>query len=484
MAEVQPLNHSADRDSYDIIIIGGGASGMTAAISASRFFAQKNGKARIALIERHAKLGRKVAATGNGRCNLSNIDATQHKSIHYHSEFPPLFETVLDRFDPKQAIRFFESMGIWCTTTAEEKIYPFCEQASTVVHAFSQELSICHVEILLDHDVQNIRVENPEGTFTVTGLWHDPAFSDGETGHTKPFCLFSRRLVAATGGKASPALSSDGSGYGLLHSLSHSCTLLFPAIVQLKTETDFIASLAGIKWNVGISLMHITRKNDEKSKTPGGASVREIIRKESGELLFTKYGISGPPVLQLARHLAACSGPENGEACYAVINFLETYSTRELIGLLSDRIREFGSRPIRDFLVGIIPYKIAGALVKKVFPQKENRPVSSISEQELAILVTQLQMFPLKICGTAGWTEAQVTAGGIRCDELNPETLESNLCKGLYIAGEVLDVDGDCGGYNLQFAWASGWIAGENAAKSLLPENPSDIILTEGGLRS
>ena len=208
------MNHSANTDFYDIVIIGGGASGMTTAIYASRFFAQKSVKAKIALIERHARLGRKVAATGNGRCNLSNLDATRNKSMHYHSEFPLLYETVLDRFDPEQAIHFFESMGIWCTVTEEEKVYPFCEQASSVVHAFSQELSALHVDILLDRDVQGIRkTAKFGGQFTITGLWHVPASLDGEAAQAKPFCLLSRRLVVATGGKASPALSSDGSGY-------------------------------------------------------------------------------------------------------------------------------------------------------------------------------------------------------------------------------------------------------------------------------
>jgi len=472
---------------FDILIIGGGASGMMAAVCAGRFFAQKNRTARIAILEKHAKIGRKLAATGNGHCNLSNQEATSGKAAHYHSEDPLLYENVLDRFPPEDTIRFFQSIGILCHIKEKGKVYPFCEQAYSVIHAFAEEISSLHIEILLNMEVREIAKtaggsqtgqgkEDSGQYFKITGIKDAPG--------TEPFGLLTRKVIVATGGKASPALSSNGLGYNLLKSLSHTCTRLSPAIVQLRTDMDFIAPLAGTKWNAGISLMRIghekKEKSDEEEKIPPDENrqsrqeidekknTREIIRKESGELLFTKYGISGPPILQLSGHLAEWTENGNETEYYAVIDFLEEFAIRELIELLSNRIREFGTRPIHEFLVGVLPYKIAATLIKRLFPCRENQPVSTLTQQDLAILVSHLKNFPLKIVGTTGWEEAQVTAGGIRCRELNPKTLESKFWDGLYITGEVLDVDGDCGGFNLQFAWASGCIAGESAAAALL----------------
>lgn len=494
------MNISANIKHFDIIVIGGGASGIMAAVCASRFFVQKNIKAKIAIIEKHSKLGRKLLATGNGHCNLSNQDASINKTIHYHSEFPLLYETILDKFVPEQTVDFFQSIGILSTTRDNGKIYPFCEQAFSVVNAFEQELASLQVEIFYNSEVSGISRcnidEQTEKSFKITGIKSEHRISGNNNDNIlqEPFCLFSRKVIIATGGKASPALSSDGLGYPLLKQLSHTCTQIFPAIVQLKTNTDFISTLSGMKWNAGISLVkiisnykgkidkleeakdvieakeakEIEEKEENSSENIFKQSGRTIIKKESGEILFTKYGVSGPPVLQLARHLNGYIEQNPEVEYYAVIDFLERFDIKELIILLKKRIEDFGTRPIRQFLVGIIPFKIAVALAKKIFTHRENLPISTISDRDLAILVSHLKMFPLKITGTTSWDDAQVTAGGIHCDELDPYSLESKLCEGVYITGEVLDVDGDCGGYNLQFAWASGYIAGENAAAAIL----------------
>ncbi|MHB1483223.1 MAG: BaiN/RdsA family NAD(P)/FAD-dependent oxidoreductase [Saccharofermentanales bacterium] len=441
-----------DNKKYDIIILGGGASGMIAAITSGSFFAQKNITAKIAIIERHNKLGRKLLATGNGHCNLSNINIEKASvSEHYYSEFPSLYESVIASFPPSRTVDFFESIGILCHTKEDGKIYPFCEQAYSVVEALEQKMKLLGVDILLDSEVTGL-----------TGLQDDGFrvdFADES--------IYAKKIIVAAGGKASPALSSDGLGYSLLSRFSHTCTELFPAIVQLKTETDFIAPLAGTKWEVGVNLIRVFCDKNHEERI-------ETLRKETGELLFTKYGISGPPVLQLSRHIQKTPLNERNskrdETYFAVIDFMNEFDASQLVDLLAKRIESFAARPIRHLLIGILPFKIAGAMIRKNFPSRENQCISTISPSDLAVLVTQMKRFPLRITGTTGWAEAQITAGGIRCDEIDGKTMESHFCNGLYIAGEILDVDGDCGGYNLQFAWASGHAAGENAAMAIYKE--------------
>lgn len=427
---------------------------MMAAIASGSFFANKNIHAKIAIVERHNKIGRKLLATGNGHCNLSNLNITEEDiGEHYYSESPLLFRTVLNGFMPERTINFFEKIGVLCHSRDDGKIYPFCEQAYSVVEAMEQELNFLGVKIILDSEV--VELSKTDNCFQL-----DLAASDS---------LFADKVIVSAGGKASPALSSNGLGYDLLKRFSHTCTELFPAIVQLKTETDFIAPLAGTRWNAEIRLVRVTFDRNHMEKG-------EIIRKETGELLFTKYGISGPPVLQLARHIQKSSSHHQEDVeCdtshFVLIDFMNEFNSAQLVDILSDRIAGFGKRTIRQLLIGMLPFKIAGALVRKNFPSRENQCISTISPKDLALIVTQIKNFPLKITGTTGWDEAQITAGGIKCTEIDEKTLESRFCGGLYIAGEILDVDGDCGGYNLQFAWASGHAAGESAAKAIYKEH-------------
>lgn len=463
------MNKAESKNIFDIVIIGGGASGVMAAVSASRFCKKKNIPVRIAIIERHAKLGRKLLATGNGRCNLSNWNASVHASNHYYSEYPLLYEAVLGQFTPQKTVEFFQSIGILCQTKDDGKVYPFCDQAFSVVEMLSKELASLDIEIITNMEVQEINKE--ASGFNLKCKKIQLPINAISIVETTPVHIHARRVIVATGGKASPALSSDGLGYKLLAPLSHKCTYMFPAIVQIKTQTDFVSTLVGTKCNVGISLMRTTLQKAQEEK-----SVREILKKDSGELLFTKYGISGPPVLQIARHLNGFEQEDKMDSkmqYYAVIDYLENFTTKDVVDLLTKRIIDFKDRPIHQLLIGIMPFKIAIAITKRVFLQKENHLISTITPKELALLVTQLKTFTIRITGTTGWNEAQVTAGGIRCDQVSPQTLESNLCEGLYIIGEVLDVDGDCGGYNLQFAWASGYAAGVDAAK-LLVETTTD----------
>lgn len=587
------MTSSREKTIYDVAIIGAGASGMTAAISCARYFLRQGNnsnsysnidtntyissnsssnsnnnsnfninsnsnsnsnsnfnshhtdkKANIIILERHAKSGRKLLATGNGRCNLSNENINSETLDRYfHSSQPEFYRKLLSKFTVADTIEYFESMGIMSTTLEDGKIYPYCKQAFSVVDALGNELRELGVKVMHSCEVGKITKVNQGSaltshdkicTSTIENVSTDPEIEsmnpdedlfelickdlqDRENPEVQT--IHAKRVIVSAGGKASPSLSSDGLGYALLGSLGHSITPLHPSIVQLKTVKDINAGLDGLKWDVKISLVQAIenptaepsskiKSNEIKSgkdkftnsmSANGSSSIvlqssssnsennnssdsiskqytplMAIVKEETGELLFTDYGISGPVVLQLARH--ACAIDES--KFYALIDFLPEHSIEEVLELLKKRIKSMGNRPIRRLLVGVLPFKLALAITDKIFKGTAEKPIRGITSQELANLITKIKGYPFKITGTLGWDNAQVTAGGISCNEVDAETCESLICKNLYITGEVLDVDGDCGGFNLQFAWASGYIAGESAARSI-NDNPKDNLMGE-----
>lgn len=511
------MTSSREKTIYDVAIIGAGASGMTAAISCARYFLRyhTDKKANIIILERHAKSGRKLLATGNGRCNLSNENINSETLDRYfHSSQPEFYQKILSKFTVADTIEYFESMGIISTTLEDGKIYPYCKQAFSVVDALGNEMRELGVKVMHSCEVGSISKVSPYNSLIKNERANTPVLKSESTNqkieklnskieksntnsektnsnienvdfsynninsdeylfeityndlqdreNPKLHTIHAKMVIVSAGGKASPSLSSDGLGYALLGSLGHSTTPLHPSIVQLKTVKDINAGLDGLKWDVKISLIQEVAENASralKHDTP----LMAIVKEETGELLFTDYGISGPVVLQLARH--ACAIDES--KFYALIDFLPEYSVEEILELLKKRIKSMGNRSIRRLLVGVLPFKLALAITDKIFKDKSEKPIRGITSQDLASLITKIKGYPFKITGTLGWDNAQVTAGGISCNEVDTETCESLLCKNLYITGEVLDVDGDCGGYNLQFAWASGYIAGESAARAI-----------------
>lgn len=392
-------------------IIGGGASGLISAITA------KKDNNEVVIFEKEKRVGRKILATGNGRCNMTNTGACED---NYHSGDIGFIRGAINRFWVEDTLALFDEMGILWKEEEKGKVYPYSDTASSVLDVLRRTC-----------EKQGIRTECEFAVSKISKT--DNGFEIRCNDGRSEIC---DRVIIATGGKAGSSLGSDGSGYGLVEEFGHTVTPLYASLVQLKTETEFVRKLKGIKVNAKVTLNG---------------------RTEEGELLFTDYGLSGPPVFSLSSYLS-----EKNEI---TIDFMPEYSVEDLYGMICSRCAYLYDVCLEDFFVGMLNKRVGQALLKQVGIAPLSRLASSLSEKEINLLVSGIKGLKLKITGTASWNNAQVTKGGATVTEFNSATMESKLQKGLYACGEILDVDGDCGGYNLQWAWSSGYLAGLNASK-------------------
>lgn len=391
-----------------IAVIGGGASGLFAAIAAKKFGAD------VVVYEKEKRVGRKILATGNGRCNMTNLNAGLSD---YHGGNVNFMRGVINRFWVSKTLGFFEEIGILWKEEDDGKVYPYSDTASSVLDVLRRKAESAGVEFICEMPVKEIK--KSEHGFVVNDM---ECFD---------------KVITATGGKAGSTLGSDGSGYTLLKQFGHKITELRPSLVQIKTDTEFVRKLKGIKVNAKVSL-------GETSRT--------------GEVLFTDYGISGPPVFQLSSYL------NDEKEIY--LDIMPEYDFNSVYGMIFSRCAYLYDVPLENFFVGMLNKRVSQALLKYAGTEPLSRTASTLSEKEIKKITSVIKKLKLNILGTASWNSAQVTKGGADVGEFNPSTLESKLVHGLYACGEVLDIDGDCGGYNLQWAWSSGYIAGESAAKS------------------
>ncbi len=395
----------------NIAVIGGGASGITAAIAAAR------SGAGTVILEKEKRIGKKILATGNGRCNLTNMYACADR---YHGEDAAFIAEAAEKyFNAGKTLGFFSELGLLCREEDDGKVYPYCGRASAVLDVLRFELERLGVSVLTDFNVKS--VSKKSGVFTVIA-------SDGRN-------VSADAVILAAGGKASPSLGSDGSGYAIAKALGHSVTALSPSLVQLKTSNTSVRSVKGLKINAALSI----------KGTP---------YTEAGELLFTDYGISGPPVFSISSRAKA------GDVIEADI--MPEYGYQEAAELLEAAKASY--KPLDCWLTGILDRRIAMALMKECGIGPFSRDSASVSIRETRRMAAKIKAWEFPVTGTMPWANAQVTRGGVRTGEINPKTLESKKIGGLYICGELMDIDGDCGGFNLQWAWASGYTAGKNAA--------------------
>lgn len=434
-----------------ITIIGGGASGMMAAISAARVV----GGRFVRIIEKNDKLGRKILATGNGRCNFTNRFCTatdlysdeRGKEDDICSSFA---KTPLDIFGISETLNIFESIGLFWREESEGRIYPYSEQASAVQEALLGELNALGVEINYSAVVANIKLlSKTDAAATVKTPMVKPTefeivLDDGSK-------LFASKLIVATGGKAGSLYGSTGDGYKFAKGLGHTIIKPIPALVQLTSNDKVFQQLKGVRAKGKVTLMDLHGK--------------EIIS-DLGEIQFTGEGLSGICIFNLSRFLRNHESLGGEKLQHAIkIDLMPEIDKEELFQRLIRRAGSLKNRKREEFLYGIVNKKLAPVLLKKanIEALQNTKPMT---EAEISRIAALLKSWEIAVSGTKGWREAQVTAGGIITSEINENNMESTIVPGLYLAGEIVDIDGKCGGYNLQWAWTSGYIAGKSAAEA------------------
>ena len=394
-------------------IIGGGASGMAAAL-----FASENPGVQVVLMERQARLGRKLAATGNGRCNLSNLSM---KPENFHGEEPDFVSAALGEFSVEQTLGWFHNMGLF-TMADGTRVYPFSEQASSVVDILRFALDKPNITLKLGFEAEKIK--KTEAGFLV---------------QSKEETLVFDRLIIACGGLAGTKLGGSMSGYKFLRTFGHKCTKLRPSLVQLKSGWKGISALKGVR--------AVCRAAIYRDGMLHGQS--------EGEIQFTEYGLSGPVMFEISRD--ACQG---GGEWSCRLDLLPHDSAEVLREALCRR--RATCLPVSELLTGIVHNRI-GRVITQTVGIPSQRLVSELTDREIEAVCTLVKDFEITLTEPMGMDSAQVTAGGILTREFYMESMESRLIPGLYACGEVLDIDGDCGGYNLQWAWSSGRLAGIHA---------------------
>ena len=401
-----------------IAIIGGGASGMAAALAAA-----ENEKNQVILLERQARVGRKLQATGNGRCNLSNIHAADRG---YHGQSPEFVIGAISAFSPAETLQWFSSLGLFTVTEENGKVYPYSDQANSVVDVL--RLALVKENITLKTGYEVTKIQKSADGFQIT---------NGE----EPIAC--HKLIVACGGLAGSKLGGTMSGYKLLAKLGHRSTKLRPSLVQIKSSWPELPSLKGVRANCCVEILH------------NG----EIYAKSTGELQLTEHGISGPVVFEISRDVCA----ERGKWT-AKLDFLPDLAAEILENELQRR--RSTNLPMEELLTGILHNRL-GRVLTKAAGIKGKQYARQISNAELAEVVACVKGLEIELTEPLGMDSAQVTAGGVLTEGFDPNTMESKLVPGLYACGEVLDIDGDCGGYNLQWAWSSGRCAGLHAGKEI-----------------
>ena len=404
-----------------IAIIGGGASGMAAAIAAKR----QNPNASVMIFEHKDIPGKKILSTGNGRCNLTNeyMDPSC-----FRSDTPENIPPVLERFSANDTIQFFQELGI-LTKSRNGYIYPRSDQASAVLSVLRTELKKIGVEVILNTHVKEIG-RNKKG-FRI--------FTDDKN-------YLADKIILTTGSKASKVLGSDGSGYTMAKNFGHRLVPVVPALVQLKVFDFKFAKASGVRCDACVKALVNNRE----------------VSSDTGELQITAYGISGIPVFQISRFIARALYEKKKAS--VIVDFMPQMTEAELLNYFIKRKQTLKHVDAESFLVGIFNQKLIPILLG-LSGIRSNTKTDTFSKEQLEKLTYQCKHTELFISDTNGFDNAQICAGGISLNEININTMESCYEKGLYLAGEILDADGICGGYNLQWAWATGIIAGESAAR-------------------
>ena len=419
----------------DIAVIGGGASGIVSAVSAARYAESIGKNIDIVILEKEDRIGKKLLLTGNGKCNITNKNI--NKKFYYSNDMYKL-QNILNRFSSEYIMNFFSRLGIIFHEDSEGRVYPYCNQAAAVLNVLREELNRLSIREICKVDINNI--DKKDGYFIIK--------SDVLT-------VKSKKIIVSTGGKSSALSCNNPKIYKYLIGFGHTMLPIFPSLVQVKTDSNFIKSLKGLRCRAKVSLV---------------ADGLEL-KSEIGELQFSDNALSGICVFSLSRLVSEYfnCGKILGKSykkLFVVVDLLPEYSKNDIYSFVKNRVRLKSDSIVEDFLLGAINKRIAIAFFKSInIPL--SKKVSELDKSDINNIAYSLKNWRFEPKGVMPWKNAQVTAGGIDISEFNEKTMESKKLLGLFACGEVLNVDGDCGGFNLHWAWSSGYLAGENAAKSL-----------------
>ena len=402
----------------DVIIIGGGAAGLCCAVALKL----KNPKISVRILESLPRVGKKLATTGNGRCNITNKSITLDR---YHGRNVDFAEYALKAYDIKVTEEFFKSIGVPFVFEGE-KGYPASLQAASVVDCLRFAADELGVITTTETAVTNIQISG--GKYKVIA--------------EKLSFLANNVVVAAGLLSGGEKLGCDGKMLALLKKSGFNTVKTAPAIVQLKTETDIVKQLKGIKTDAEVTLKI------------GG----RVIKKDFGEVLFCDYGLSGPPILQLS---GAAAFSDNAVIS---LDIMPEKSKPELVNEIAERVEKLKYRTLDEFFTGMLNKRLAQVIIK-LAGYKLNQTVDSLDNKAAEKMADIIKSFEFKVTGNTGFSSSQVTSGGLDTAQFNDKTMESRDCKGLYAIGEILDIDGDCGGFNLQWAWSSAFAAADSIAK-------------------
>ena len=419
-----------------VLVIGGGAAGMTAAIFAARSHAS------VTVLEHMDRVGKKLLSTGNGRCNFTNRD---QKPEYYRCGQEGFPQKVLSQFSAEQTVAFFGELGI-LPKERNGCLYPNSDQASSILDVLRMELERQKADVRTGCRISRLlRCGNQFRAETNLGVFEADA------------------VVLATGSKAAPATGSDGSGYELARRLGHRILTPLPALVQLRCGEKDYKQLAGVRAEARVDLYveEESRKGGSADGAEGADASWRLAASDCGELQLTDYGISGIPVFQVSRYASVAL--HKGLRVKAVIDFLPHQTRQETEAMTAFRLEQMANETCERWMIGLFHKKLAGVLLKRA-GISPGQKAGDVPAGRWKALIGQMRGFTATVTATNSFEQAQVCCGGVDTREVDPLTLASKRTAGLYLAGEILDVDGICGGYNLQWAWSSGAVAGRHAA--------------------
>ena len=405
--------------SIEVLVLGGGASGMMAAIMAAREHAH------VMILEKKNRLGKKLLATGNGRCNFTN--KVQKKEC-YRGKDANFAWNAMQQFSAEDAIEWFDQIGI-LATDKNGYMYPAANQATVVLHALENELKRQKVEVKLEEAVLSVQKDSKR--------------NDGFVVTTGQDSYIAKRVIVATGGMAAPVHGSTGDGYELAAAFGHQLVLPASALTSIVLEGNFMKKWSGIRIQGEVFLYD---QDDE------------LLAKDRGEIQMVAYGISGIPVFQVSRFAAV--ELQKKRKPYLVLDSMPDHSKEWIVKQIVRRAEWNPKQSFGDLIEGLLPDKLGLVLLQQCHIDPASKAEQCLPKK-IQQLAQKIKHNVLTIKEVSGFEKAQVTAGGLATGQVDPDTMESKLCKGLYFTGELLDIDGICGGYNLQWAWTSVYLVGK-----------------------